>query len=354
MKTLSELLDSAPILHQIRVNLELTGSIFPGPDSGVFSVMAKALAMAPGPVPATDVIEGHLDSALAGAAIPLRPDAVLLREAILCKPRGRCILKRSAPDTEERVQRARLEEIEASVTPHAMPEDEVSEDQEVVDHRAEHEAKDKDDNAVDEPNDICNHAMQEPEDKDTTADTQAEEHEDNPKQESEHNDQEPEDGATGGSASAYHKHMRAARTHPVLLQLPRAARFAAARALWWERPECEDPRRSTKAAAAFRCALSIMGRPPLDTVPAAGIQATLIAEAAAAQHRGCPRCRWNPRGCPPSCVREHSAARTPGAASSSMPPADVPVEVPEITAGARSADEAALDEGRGTDENDEA
>ena len=482
MKTLAELLGQGPASLQCKVNLHGTGSLFPGPDSGVLSVVAQALATHPGPVPSTDAfqatlldfVSGNLDvGALPVAAfLSLRPDAVLLRDTVLRKRagvRGRRMLKRSAPqsdsDTEERVLRARLEEIEAQVfgqAPHLQalraieeivhlteasaeqePEDAEANVEELVDEQPEDEAPEDKDAVEDEDAPEDEDANEKPEDaeqpddaEEATEDKDAEAPEDEdaeannvpvdhnaveaeadeePVEQPDHNaveaeaDEEPveqpedteaadkspedmdhravEDGppadvpvdldtlidelfeASGEptregtedmpnedkgtaeentdnegpehtedetpgeaaeepvkvpkttSGSTWHQHMRDSRTNPLVLRLPRAARFAAARALWWEQPETAGhPLRGKKAVQALCLVLATLGLPPVVTVPAAGI-AGALAEAAdqgnasAQQRPGCSRCRWNSKGCPPSCIRRRDRNRTPPPAS---------------------------------------
>ena len=129
------------------------------------------------------------------------------------------------------------------------------------------------------------------------------------------------DESTAGSGGAartqkYLNFLKTAQEGELCQKLHRRLRWPAARALWWEQ---SDPR---KALKALNEVLTKAQQEPLTSESLSRTTATAILIDLAEKRAegppirpGCPRCRWQPSGCTPSCLRKAAAKAGRGSAA---------------------------------------
>ncbi len=133
------------------------------------------------------------------------------------------------------------------------------------------------------------------------------------------------------ASEEYHGFMKTARGSTTVLALPRACQYPAARALWHHA--------SGGTTQALHCLNECYEKAKVDPIENLGglsVRARLIelgarlAETAPAEEvrPGCPRCRYNPKGCPPSCL-EKAAKRKQRAAAKAKAKAQAAGTAPE-------------------------
>ncbi len=134
------------------------------------------------------------------------------------------------------------------------------------------------------------------------------------------------------NAFGYRDFLRAARERPCVTALPPQCRFEAARALWHE-----ERGRGLQALGLVNQVLIRAHQEPLreglGAIPvAAHLQelGRVLAGRPAPGRPGCPRCRWNRNGCPPSCLARRARGPRP------LQPAAAAEEAPELVGAAEA------------------
>ena len=331
-----DLLREMPVLRsQLELNLKSTGQLFPDPESGVLSCLVRALKSIPAET--TDCIKILLNDIV--MAMPdqhhkphqgLHADAVLLRKQWLMRRAGEAGRKRlrmdiappsSDSDTEERLMRQRVMDLEhlflqevpqeaPSVEPAGAPTEAPDgmppfDAEWIASQLFQEHAKqlgNPGEEAIEDP------TMEAADQDHTSWDPIGE----MARARADHLDLE-------NMPKSYQEFVRVAQQSELLLKLPRRSQWHAAVALWQGKQGRKAP-----ALKALNCAFICAGMPHMEAFPPAGVHATIVnlvhqlEEAPpSGERKGCPRCRYNSKGCPPSCLarrerpgrqKRHSAA----------------------------------------------
>ncbi len=124
--------------------------------------------------------------------------------------------------------------------------------------------------------------------------------------------------------------VRAAKSASPVKDLADQAQFPAARALWHE-AKGDKP----KALLALNHAVLALGGSKLDSCPESveeSLKACLADKGARPpeERKGCPKCRWCKKGCPPSCAKKKASRKRPASAVALEPEETPEVEQDEL------------------------